>query len=266
MDLMNILYFVVGFGGAYVLVLLIDKKNKWLSSLVKSIKKRHPIIFLETDKASYFRPTARFFKNLAITPDKEVIVVPKSSPKPCLNLGGVEIIHADLYKSIGTPRELRLFIDELIENDGWSQEDVSKFFEEIEIISPDIIMKYFEDNMKAIKTDGNNGSAEKNGNGEKRKAVKEKLKKKIEIYKSLPSVVKDFIYTGINRVSLHAMIREMVYQRELEKVGGRNWLAIAIAIMIIAVAVGIAFRFIFQTPGVMEGLAGAVVGPERIAP
>jgi amino acid permease len=89
-------------------------------------------------------------------------------------------------------------------------------------------------------------------------------KKKYDVFVDMSSVVKDFIYTGINRTTIHAMLRELVYQRELEKFGQRNWMMIAIAIFIILIGLGFAIKWIFSTEGIIQTLTG--VGPARVAP
>jgi len=92
-------------------------------------------------------------------------------------------------------------------------------------------------------------------------------RQKYDVFVGMSSVVKDFVYTGINRVSIHDMIREMVYQRELEKLGaGRKWIEIAIAIFIILIAAVFAIRLLSGLPGIMQTLTGLIPGPDRIAP
>ena len=92
-------------------------------------------------------------------------------------------------------------------------------------------------------------------------------KQKYDVYVSLPSVVKDFIYTGLNRTSIHAMLRELVFQRELEKMGKRDWVKIAIAIFLILLGIGFAIRFIVGAPEfakVVGGVTRMVGTPPRI--
>jgi hypothetical protein len=249
---------IVGVGLIYIFNLMESKRNKNLGMLIKAVKKKSPIAFLETDKVVYLRFLEKVHKNLGITPQKEVIIIPKDTVKPCLDLG-CQIIHGDLYKSITTPRELRILTDEL-KAQGWKNEEIAKFFEEMEIMPAEALTKFWtgQKQPKVVQMQKKDGSIIDVFNPLYDKSDDALIDKKINLFKNLSSVVKDFIYSGINRTSIHAMIREIVYQRDLEKGGQRNWLMIGIAIFIIVIAFGF---FISQA-----GSAGLFKAVENVIP
>jgi len=245
-----------GLGLGYLLNEILLRRNKKIYPLIDAIKKRKLIAFLETDKAVYFRVIPKTYKNLGITKEKELIILPKSSVKPCVNLGGLLIARGDLYKSACVPQEVRKFISERL-SDGWSEEDIAKFFEEIETIPSEQLKARY----KALKDSKYYPESVESGNPT---PVSKVDKQKYDIYVSLPSVVKDFIYTGLNRTSIHAMLRELVFQRELEKMGQRNWVKIAIAIFLVLLGIGFLIRFIGSTPAITSFFKPQM--PARIAP
>jgi len=248
----NILFLLVGLGIGYFLYDTLLKRNKGLYTIISSVKKKKMVAFLETDKSVYIKPIEKIYKNLGVTKQREIVILPKSSVKPCMGLG-IQIAHGDLYKSVTTPQEVRQFVEER-KKDGWKDEDIAQFFQEIETI-PGNKLKTIYKQMK----EGKDLSGKKID-------VNEIEKMKFDIYKNMDSVVKDFIYTGLNRVSIHDMLREIVYQRELENIGKRNWIMIAVAIMIIIIAIGLGVRFIFSTPGITNMVTSAISSTPRIAP
>lgn len=260
-DIFSIIYLVVGIGSGYIISEVMLRKNKALYTLSNALKKKKFVAFLETDKAIYCRIIQKIYRNLAITKQKEIIILPKSSPKPCVNLGGAMIIHGDLYKSVAVPQELRKFI-RARKKEGWKEEDIAQFLEEVETTSPNTLKQLY---LKLKEGKKPEAMPESEAGSNPAVPTNSIDKRKYDVYINLPSVVKDFIYTGLNRVSIHAMLRELVYQRELEKMGKHNWLMIAIAIMVILLGVGFAIRFIFSSPGVLE-VVSKVVSPPRIAP
>jgi len=280
---MTIIVAILCFGIGYIVNLISMKfKNPAINELINSIKKGKPIVFLETDKGIYFTSIEKIYKNLAVTPRREVIIIPKSTLKPCLNLRGVPIAHGDLYKSVTTPQELRLTIKKLT-GENWSQEEIAQFFDEISKIPPERLKSIYKLKKEAGKlsklpiskliTEDEKGNkipiSELHAEALRMKQNKDdKDKLKYDIYVNLPSTVKDYIYTGLNRVSIHDMIREMVYQRELENIGKRDWIKIAIAILIILVGIGMAVKFIFGTGGITSFLSAAThtTRPPQINP
>jgi len=273
-DILTYAFLFVGFFGGYFINEMLFRRNKALYKFVTCVRKKIPIAFLETDKAIYATPIIKTYKNLGVTENKELVILPRSAPKPCINLGGTLILHGDLYKSVASPQEFRLFINDRIA-DGWSPEDIAKFFEEIETTPPEILKAKLKAVQKGAsvklegKTDAELAEMIKTNPDAywayKFRDTPEEFKK-FQIYLNLPSVVKDFIYTGLNRVSIHTMLRELVYQRELEKGNQRNWIAIAIFIFLILIGVGFAFRFIFSTPNIMQSLGSMFGGSPQINP
>ena len=248
----NILFLLVGLGVGYFLYDILLRKNKGLYAIISSVKKKRMIAFLETDKSIYVKPIEKLYKNLGVTKQREVIILPKSSVKPCMGLG-IPIAHGDLYKSVTTPQEVRQFVSER-KKDGWKDEDIAQFFQEIETIPGNKLKNVYKQMKEGKDLDGNEID------------VNKIEKMKFDIYNNMDSVVKDFIYTGLNRVSIHDMLREIIYQRELEKMGKRNWIMIAVAIMIIIIAIGLGVRFIFSTPGITNMVTSAISSTPRIAP
>lgn len=247
----SIIYFIVGFAGAYILNEISLRKNKGLYSLIQAVKKKGTFAILETDKSAYVRTISNSFKNLAVTPEKEIIIMTKSSPKPIVNMGGVQVIHGDLYKSVSVPQEVRKFITDM-EAKNWRPEDIAKFMEEIEQTPAEFLTQTYKSLYQSENYPGT----------ETRISMTDK--QKYNIYLGMSSVVKDFIYTGLNRTTIHSMMRELVYQRELEKGTQRNWIMIAIAVMIILIALGFAIRWITGGAGI-SSLLGSV-GPLKINP
>ncbi|RKZ28640.1 hypothetical protein DRQ26_00705 [bacterium] len=263
----NLIYLIVGVGIGYVLTeYVIDKKTKSVRMFLKCIKKKIPIAFLETDKATYFRPIEKIYKSLGIYREgnsKQVVIFPKSSLKPCLNLGGVPIVHGDLYKSAAVPTEVVRFINERL-NAGWKDEDIAQFFQEIESIPSNKLKEIYKNlkDMFALSKSKNKKDLQEIkqkiiGKGEEIQPVSKIDAEKYDVYMGMSSVVKDFIYTGLNRVSIHDMLRELVYQRELERLGKKNWILIAITIFIILIAVAMFLRFIFSTPALSHFILGS---------
>lgn len=263
--LFRILFLVVGLIAGYLFCTLGITRNKELNKLIKAVQKRQMFAILETDTASYFRPIIAMYKNLAITPEKEVIIIPKGATKPIMNLNGVQVIHADLYKGIGMSKDMRAFIVRK-EADGWKPEDVAKFFQEIEETPADILKKYYKD----VDEKGEIPVGTVSEDGVEKKVTipaNDVEKSKYKTFLALPSLVRDFVYSGINRVSIAAMIREMVYQRELDKVGQKNWIAIGITIFLILLGIGIAARWILTSSG-GTGINTMIpnIGPVKVNP
>lgn len=271
MDIITIAAAIAGAGSVFIFNEISKRKNKALFKLIDAIKKKHLIAFLETDKSVYFRPITKTYKNIGITDKKEIIILTKDSPKPCMDLGGIMIAHGDLYRGITIPAEVRKFAQEKLV-DGWKSEDIGRFLQEIEQTPAEVLKEYYKKMKKTRVIPGTEKIiTEKGENGKSTEKViaipaSEVDMQKYDTFICMPSVVKDFIYTGINRVSIHDMIRELVYQRELEKFGQRNWIVIAVAIFLILIAIGFAIRLISGSPGIMEAISGAIGAPARIAP
>jgi len=255
--LFTVLGAAVGLIGGFYLKELQLKRNKALSQLLTAMKKKDRWIgFLESDKTTYFRTVIKFYKNLAITPEREIIIFPEASVKPCPDLGGVMVFHGDLYKSIATTRDLRMFFFEL-KRMGWSDNEIAHFLRELEIKNPDKILENLVNEIQAIRKKRSELEEKlakfENASDEEKKQLAEeieetrnelealmnrekKLNQKIDVFLGLPSTVKNFVYTGLNRVLIHNIIHELVYQRELEKLKEKDWLKLGAAIFLIAIA------------------------------
>jgi hypothetical protein len=295
-DLITVAVLIAGFGLGYVIDEMSLRRNKGAFNFIQQcIRKKKMGAFLETDKGSYFTPIEKIYKNIGITTARELIILPRSAVKPCLNMGGIPLVHGDLYKSVVTPQEFRLFVEKMTKEENWTSEEIAKFMEEIESTPPEQLNHRYKMLSKAGELlskkkgkfdayTGNKANPGTNPETNLETDLKEKATtdpvalwalqykdnpkefKKWNIYINLPTTIKDFIYTGLNRVSIHAMLRELVYQRDLEKMGQRNWLQIAIAFIIIAVGVGFAIRFIFSTPGLLNTLTALAQPASQIAP
>jgi len=251
---------IVGFilGGilGYVFYDFSLRKKKALYTIITAVRKKQPLAFLETDKAVFVDRIVKVYKGLAITPRKDILILTRNSPKPAIGLG-IQIFHGDAYKGVAVPQEVRKIIQELLSGKygtKWKPEDIAQFFEEIEKNPAEWLEEFYkymkENETKIVKTE----------KGEEEIPASEIDKKKYDIFIGMPSVVKDFIYTGLNRTMIKAMLREMVYQRELEKIKTWNWLYIAIAILIILIGLG------FFLPKILPYLTAAAPKPPPTPP
>lgn len=270
-------------------------KNKSLRLFLNAVKKRQPIVFLETENTTFMRTIIKTFQGLGITDQKELVILPEGSFKPCANLGGVFIAHGDLYRSIAVPTEVAAFIDYLRNDIGMSEREIAEFFKEVIDKSPRELLEEYEKQLNDIKEQIRNSEVAK----EIKKELKErnpKMKKeefeelfetaieriameqipttKLNLYKAMPATVKSFLYTGLNRVSIHDMLSNLVAQRELEKIGKKDWIDIAVAVAIILIGIGLGLKFIlpaiksFFAPTMAKGAGVAAGGtaPPRISP
>jgi len=246
-----------GLGFGYVAS---EFKTRKIIRLIKhASKKGKDIVFLATRDAMYVRIIEKAVKNLAITNAREVVILTPNSMKYCPELG-IKIGFGDLYKSITTPRELLTTIRELKLN-GWKESEIAKFFEEVER-EDDAALKETYKLWKKWR-----GILILNRKGEIEVRKDNVAAKKYDVFIALDSVVKDFLRTGLNRVTIHDMVRELVFQRELEKIGQRDWLKIALAFFIALVAIGIVVKWIFGGGGVSAAIAQHIAGgASRIAP
>jgi len=233
------------------------RKNPSLWTIISAVKKKRILAMLETDKAVFPEHIVKVYKSIGITPKKDLIIFTRGSPKMLYGTP-IQVVHADIYKSITVPQELRKLVKRL-ENKGWKAEDIGQFFEEVEKTPADVLEKVY----KEIKATGKKTVIDEEGNVVERDAS-EIEKQKYDVFIGMSSVVKDFIYTGINRTTIKSMLREMVYQRELEKIGRWNILYVAIAVLLILIGLG------FFLPKVLPYLSQAVpkppAPPARISP
>lgn len=251
--LMNIGFCVVGVLFGYLVYDMKIRRRKGLQSLVSAVLRNRPIVFLETKTTTYIQPIIKTFHNLGITENKELVIIPPSTLKICPSLR-VQVGHGDLYRSILVPSEVPKFRDMLEKEYGWSNDEIAEFFEKIISVPKSELKNALDDDAVRKELDV---------------AVKGPKKKetKYDIYKLVPSTVQDFIYTGLNRVSIFDMLKNLVDQRELEKLGQRNWIAIAIAFFILLLGIGVVVQLIMPAIGPLFSPSDAVTStimPERI--
>ena len=286
--IIKIVFLVVGIGVGYILYSILLMRNKGLALMTKAVKSKSPIIFLETPTGVYLRRVVKTFQNIAITNNKEIVIMTGSSLKNCFELA-IPVSHGDLYRSITIPQELRITIQQL-KDKGWTEKQIGEFLEDVAVLSEEQLQHKYEvlqnpeyydqliERAKATKKQIEDKLKEEKDEkklGEMKQAISEidnliedaKIKKEniktldfkkeqYKVYLGLPSVVKDFIYTGLNRVSIFSMLKNLVDQRELEKMGQRNWIMLAMAFLIICIAIGIGFKmFAGGMPEFTQGLA-----------
>jgi len=284
----------VGLVFGYYLKDLLIKRNKNIANLLKAIKKKEPIAFLETDTSVYWRPIKHSFQNIGVTDKREVLVMPKNTFKPCMNLSGVPIAHGDLYKGVTTTQDIRKFITER-KIAGWTEEDIAVFLQEVEAFSPERF-KDLQENKESVVRDkienlknwfkGKTDTVDEDleniqkriGTKKKDKKEYERQKKKLEqelnriveslkVYSTLSAQVKDYIYTGINRASINMMMRALVMERDLGKSKTVKWITIAIAILVAVIGIAIGLKMLLGNPQVMESIGQiAGSGPSQIKP
>lgn len=252
--LVNIVFCVVGALFGYLAYDMKIRKRKGLRSLISAVNKNRPIIFLETKTTTYVQSIIKTFHNIGITENKELVIIPPSTLKICPSLR-VQVGHGDLYRSILVPSEVPKFRDMLAKEHGWSNDEIADFFEKIMTIPSSDLKKMLDNDEVKNTLDV---------------TVKDLKKKqtKYDIYKLVPSTVQDFIYTGLNRVSIFDMLKNLVDQRELDKLGQKNWVAIAIAFFVILMGIGVVVSLVMPAIGPFlssqTDIAGSVIPPQRI--
>ena len=285
----------VGLVFGYYLKGMLIKRNKNIANFLNALKKKEPLAFLETDTSIYWRPIRHNYQNIGVTDKKEILIMPKNTFKPCMNLGGIPIAHGDLYKGITTTQDLRKFIKER-KIAGWNEEDIAVFLQEIEAFSPERFTDLQENReletrnrLEDLKNwfKGKKDTVENNdlieiqkriGTERKDKKEYEKQKAKLEkklnriveslkVYDTLSAQVKDYIYTGINRASINMMMRALVMERDLMSKKTVKWVTIAVAILIAVIGIAIGLKMLLGNPQVMDSLGQiAGGGASRISP
>ena len=279
-DLITFGYMIAGVLLGYVYANIFFFSNKGAAQFVDALKKKKMIIFSETDKAEWFRVVDKVYKNLAVTTDKDMIILPENAIKPCMNLGGVQMAHADLYKSIASSSDVRKWMLSIKEQYGWTENDIAVIIQEIQEFPPEKVTEYLAKLVsgKATKKEEVITEVDDPENPGQKKRVKQMIeqslapagkdKEKYAVYIALPSTVKNWVYTGLNRISIHDMLRELVYQRDLEKKGVPPWIMIGIAVFLVILALGFALPKILpilMQAGAATAIPAATV-PASIAP
>lgn len=91
---------------------------------------------------------------------------------------------------------------------------------------------------------------------------------KLDVYLALPSDVRNYLVTGLNRVTIKSMLDNLTAQKDLEKVGKTDWVMIATAAVMACLGLAILIKF---GAGALPDVANAFnsvnqVPPQRIAP
>ena len=235
------------------------KSNKFgkLNELINAIQKRKEIIFLESEGAVNFRIIDRSHQNIAFTKEHDIIVLTENSLKACANLNGVKIGHGDLYRSVVVPTDFSKFTEHLKES-GLTDTQITEIYtsimdknitqltkqkqKDINIAKTALIEKYPEEEY--ILKDNDNIPYDVfilNHLAKKQEALLSSIT--LNTFKSMSSVVKNFIQTGVNRVSLHSMMEAQTAIDNFKKAGQKDWYSILIGIGILALMIGLAFSF-----------------------
>lgn len=230
----------------YLFFNLMQFRKFGLLLLLKAIKKRKPILLLESPTNYFIEVPENQMENLMFTKKKDIIITPAGTVKNCPTLGNAQIGHADLYLSCAIPMDLLKFIEEK-KKDGW---DENKIAEELDRIV----------------------TSEKEG---KKKAIPEqyatKNKQEWRVYKTYSvDNIKNFLNTGINRTLLKRQILTLIEQNKLSQMfGGRNWMAIVIPLAIIIIVIAVVLMMLSGSgfiPSVSEMVTPVASGAGRIAP
>lgn len=235
------------------------KANKFgkLNELIQAIQKRKEIIFLESEGAVNFRIIDRSHQNIAFTKEHDIIVLTENSLKACANLNGVKIGHGDLYRSVVVPTDFSKFTEHLKES-SLTDTQITEIYtsimdknitqltkqkqKDIDTAKNALIKKYPEEEY--IPKDNENIPYDVfilNLLAKKQETLLSSIT--LNTFKSMSSVVKNFIQTGVNRVSLHSMMEAQTAIDNFKKAGQRDWYQILLGIGILALMVGLAFSF-----------------------
>lgn len=242
--LMNIVYGFVGLGVGYYLKGMLTSRIMGIKTIETAVKKKQFLVFLETPTGTILRRIVLLDQNIGITENKEVVIIPAGTVKPCAQLRGINIAHGDLYRAVTVPGDLIKLKDELVKN-GWTTDNIGSFFKLIEEIPQANIKKKLDEIEINIENRGDEF-------------------KPFNVYTSMSSVVKDFVYTGLNRTSIHEMLRNLVAKRDLENLNKKDWVTIAIAVTIVLVGLGVLFKFIAPAIATMGAASAPTVPPARL--
>lgn len=227
--LWEIIYAVVGIGAGFMGRGVMLSRNPGLSQIIQAVKRKNTLIFLESNNSLVVRQVVKKFQSIGITAEKEIVILPESSLKVCSNLG-MRVAFGDWHRAVAVPTELAKLSAEW-ERMGLSKEELAWLVSEIHNKSGEKLKESLDAKKLELKTlvdDGKGGTKEKTED-----------KTLYDVYKNLSFAVKDFVYTGMNQTTIVAEHRNLVAQRELEKIGKSNLWTWGIVIFLILVALGL---------------------------
>lgn len=243
----EIVFLIVGLVMGVLILMYRDKKNKGIGLIKGAIKNKEALIFLESGDATFLTRLIGRYHNLGITEQKELVILSPNSLKHCSALG-IFIGHGDLYKSVIVPKEVMNYKNELKSKYGLSDEDIGEFLKAVETMNKDDLKK---NNIL-------NGKIEPIKEGE---TPKETL---YNLYVTMPSIVSNFVNTGLNRALIFSMLRNLVAQRELERMNQKNWKWL-IYLGILILLGGLAFQFAAPMIAALKGGAAAAPAASGVA-
>lgn len=221
-------------GLIYMFFEMVQYKKMGLSKLKDAIRKKRPILLLESPTNYYIRVPNKSVRNFAFTSEKEIVYMPAGTLKSCANLGNAQIGHGDLYASGLIPTDIKKFIDGE-KAKGKTADEIAKNLDDIMTEREEIPDEY------------------------KSKRYRNKEAGTFTYFRGISfENILNFLNTGINVDRIHSLITTLVKQRKIESLfGGRNWFGIAMAIGVVVIMVAVAMVML-SNAGVFEGLGGMV--------
>lgn len=234
--------------------------------LINAIRKRQMTIFLESEGRSVFRTIVTAYQNIGVTNNRELVILPEGSVKPCLNLNATQIMHGDLYRSLAVPTEFLTVLHKL-KDDNFTDKEITDIFYKIMNLNEKQLKTNERNNLDTLiknydfetydkeqtKTDPKYAklSAEEK-NKQHEMYLLEKIKEfedtdpdvhAVKVYRAMPSVVKNFLQTGVNRVSLEMMLSNKMLQEAFKNVGrgATMQVLVGIGIMMLLIFLGLKF-------------------------
>ena len=221
---------IVSLVGGWYLREFTLKRNLGLKHTIDAVKNKDMIVYLEEANTIRMHRIIKRFKLLGVTESKQLVIIPDSAMKHCSTLG-VRVGFGDQHRNIAVPVDL-IHAREMLKNYGFSEDEIAWFFKEIhDKKTGEPLKKLFEDKKKELyQIIGKDTKT-------KEDIVKKSEVNLYDVYTTLSFAVKDFILSGINQTTIVAEMRNIIAQKELEKLGGTNWIKIAIAVAIVLVVI-----------------------------
>lgn len=254
--------------------------------LIKAIKKRQMIIFLESEGRSIFRTIVHAYQNIGVTNGRELVILPEGSVKPCLNLNASQILHGDLYRSLAVPTEFLTVLHDL-QARGLTDQEITNIFYQI---MNNNISKMEDTKNEKVKEIAENfnyskfcdaitqsdptfaGLTEKekhNRHDEALITVAEQYEKEnpeiqtLKYYRAMPTIVKNFLQTGVNRVSLEMMLSNKILQEAFKKIGQTNIMQVLVGIGIMVLLIFLGLKFGLPAIQDLFSMGGGVMIPGK---